>query len=261
MTPAAEVESLWSEHRTQLRRFISHHSDEDVDDVIQDVYLSALEAMQGGYGYTQNAAAWLYRTARNRMIDRYRARDREPQWVDVDELVDEDDSENGRQRGDVLVCDMLTPEDTVITKERDTLLYKAIGRLPTEQASVVYGRMAGREFSEIADELGKSDGACKALLQRGYKHLHERLANEMGYAESERNVRRSNLSPQIYALLLERGPMTARNITTALHTTFDTVHFALRYSGEPFVRLGYAKSERGKQYIWGIAGIHDRGTE
>jgi len=241
-----------------LQRFIKFHSDEDVDDGIQDVYLSALEALQGGYGYTQNAAAWLYRTARNRMIDRYRARDREPQWVDVDELVDADEGENGRQRGDVLVCDMLTPEDAVITKARDTLLYKAIERLPAEQASVVYGRMVGREFSDIADELGKSDGACKALLQRGYKHLHKRLANEMGYEESERNVRHSNLSPQVHALLLERGPMTVRNITTALATTFNTVHFALRYSGEPFVILGYAKAERGRQCIWGIAGIHDQ---
>jgi RNA polymerase sigma-70 factor (ECF subfamily) len=99
-------------------------------------------------------AVWLLRIASNLIVDR---------WKQVGREVLEDPPE-----AVVEVC----PEDV----EDRARLFRMVDLLPEDQRRVVVMRFAQeKSIREIADELGRSEGAVKQLQFRGLQHLRSKL--------------------------------------------------------------------------------------
>lgn len=259
---SADLETLWREHRAALLRYMRRRVDvQRAEDLVQDVYLSALDAIQRGCGYTDSVRGWLFRIAHNLVIDNYRNRDREKAraGVELDALFadEEGDSKAPAQRSEVVADGCLTPHELAEQAEVAALIHGAIALLSDEQAVVIKRRLEGYEFAEISTELGKSEGATKALQYRAYANLHTTLHAAMGYEERIRQVPKTNFAGEIRLLLCARGPLSVAEMMCAARLTRNQVAHALRCGD--FVRVDYRKSRQGEPMaIWGVAGIHDR---
>ena len=102
-------------------------------------------------------AAWLYRISANAIADQAKRRMRE----------------SGEQTE--------TPSNTSTTMdlevvERRARLFSAVDNLPEDQRRVILMRFADeKSIREIADVLGRSEGAVKQLQFRGLENLRNRL--------------------------------------------------------------------------------------
>src|ERR1022692_4565433 len=78
--------------RTRLRNFIRSRVDDEADaeDILQDVFYELIEAYRLMKPIEQ-VGAWLYRVARNRIIDRFRKKKPEPLSADTVPENDEGD--------------------------------------------------------------------------------------------------------------------------------------------------------------------------
>lgn len=67
------VSDAWERHEAELRGFLRRRSpgDAEAEDLLQDVFLRALRRKNGLCGL-DNPRAWLFTTARNLLIDRFR---------------------------------------------------------------------------------------------------------------------------------------------------------------------------------------------
>ena len=102
-------------------------------------------------------AAWLYRIAANAIADSARQKARE--------AIDQPDTASGGSSA--------TDLEEV---ERRARLFSAVDKLPEDQRRVIVMRFADeRSVREIADELGRSEGAVKQLQFRALENLRNRL--------------------------------------------------------------------------------------
>ena len=103
-------------------------------------------------------AAWLYRIASNAIADHARRNMRET---------------NDLQSATETTAAGVDLEDV----ERRARLFRAVDKLPDDQRRVIVLRFAEeKSIREIADELGRSEGAIKQLQFRGLENLRSRLS-------------------------------------------------------------------------------------
>ena len=160
--------------RGRLRNFIrSRVPDEaDAEDVLQDVFYELIEAYRSMKPIEQ-VGAWLYRVARNRIIDRFRKKKPEPLSAPVDP-----DSEDGES----LSLEELLPsldEGPEANYARSILfeeLEAALDELPEEQREVfIAHEIQGISFKEISAETGVSISALLSRKHYAVLHLRRRL--------------------------------------------------------------------------------------
>ena len=103
-------------------------------------------------------AAWLYRIASNAIADHARRNMRET---------------NDLQSATETTAAAVDLEEV----ERRARLFHAVDKLPDDQRRVIVLRFAEeKSIREIADELGRSEGAIKQLQFRGLENLRSRLS-------------------------------------------------------------------------------------
>ncbi|HEV8134838.1 MAG TPA: RNA polymerase sigma factor [Pyrinomonadaceae bacterium] len=103
-------------------------------------------------------AAWLYRIASNAIADHARRNMRET---------------NDLQSATETTAASVDLEDV----ERRARLFRAVDKLPDDQRRVIVLRFGEeKSIKEIADELGRSEGAIKQLQFRGLENLRSRLS-------------------------------------------------------------------------------------
>lgn len=111
-----------------------------------------------------SVGTWLYRIARNRRIDLLRrARGGEIGIEETAQPVDE----------------APRPDEALVSRQRDTLIQRALKVLPAEQLSLV--RLAfyeGRSHSEIANETGLPLGTVKSRIRLAFGRLRRRLEDD-----------------------------------------------------------------------------------
>ena len=137
---------------------------EDAEDLTSDVVLKIIRALKGQRG---NFHAWIYRIARNRLIDYYRKR-----GVRSEVSI-----------GDVPEKELAKSEDfskQIMTKEK---LRKGLQHLTDEQRQVIILKfIEGYANGEVAEIVGKSVGAVKVLQYRALRALREYFSRR-GYAK------------------------------------------------------------------------------
>jgi RNA polymerase sigma factor (sigma-70 family) len=157
--------------RSRLRNFIRRRvpDSEDAEDILQDVFSELVEAYRLMKPIEQ-VGAWLFRVARNRIIDRFRKRREEPS------------SEQITDDGEVLMLEELLPSPDAgpeAAYTRSVLLEElgdAIEELPAEQRDVfVAHEIEGRSFKEISASTAVSVNTLLSRKHYAVLHLRERL--------------------------------------------------------------------------------------
>jgi RNA polymerase sigma factor (sigma-70 family) len=158
----------------RLRNFIRKRvADEaDAEDILQEVFFEFVEAYRLLKPIEQ-AGAWLFRVARNRIIDRFRKRSREAQR---EEPVNEDGERLALE--DLLPSPDAGPEAEYARSLLLAALDDAIDELPEEQREVfIAHEIEGRSFKEMAAETGLSVNTLLSRKHYAVLHLRERLKN------------------------------------------------------------------------------------
>lgn len=129
----------------------------EAEDILQDVFFEFVEAYRLPDSI-EKVGAWLFRVARNRIIDRFRKRKTEP----LPEVRDE--AGEGHWLDEVLPAEDAGPEAAYARSVLLEEVYAALAELPQEQREVfIAHELEGRSFSELAVE---SDTKVNTLLAR-----------------------------------------------------------------------------------------------
>ncbi len=161
----------------RLRNFIRKRVPDrrDVEDVLQDVFFELVEA-QRLMKPIEEVGAWLFRVARNRIIDRFRKKRPESSTM----TASRPDTEEGGAGSleDLLPSAEAGPEAAyargVLLDELDA----ALEELPEEQRFVfVAHELEGRSFRELASETGVNVNTLLSRKRYAVLHLRRRLQN------------------------------------------------------------------------------------
>jgi RNA polymerase sigma factor (sigma-70 family) len=157
----------------RLRGFIrSRMADRlDAEDILQDVFSELVEAYRLMKPVEQ-VGAWLFRVARNRIIDYFRKR--KPEALTAGPAVDED-GETDRLE-DLLPSPEAGPEAAYARTVLFEALADALEELPAEQREVfVAHEIEGRSFRELAAETGVNVNTLLSRKRYAVLFLRERL--------------------------------------------------------------------------------------
>ncbi|MBI1423225.1 MAG: sigma-70 family RNA polymerase sigma factor [Gammaproteobacteria bacterium] len=160
--------------RSRLLNYIRQQVPEpgDAEDILQDVFYELVEAYRLPQPIEQ-VGAWLFRVARNRIIDRFRKK--KPDHS-LSEPVAVEDEASLIMLEDLLPSPDAGPEAayarTVVMNE----LYAALNELPEEQRDVfIAHELEGRSFKEISEQNGLSINTLLARKRYAVLHLRQRL--------------------------------------------------------------------------------------
>ena len=166
-----------SQERGRLRNFIRRRVPDanEAEDILQDVFFEYVEAYRLPEPIEQ-VGAWLFRVARNRIIDRFRKK----REVALPEAASEDGDEHWL--GDVLPSPDAGPEADYARVVLLDTLNAALEQLPKEQRDVfIAHELEGRSFKELAAESGV--GVNTLLARKRYAVLHLRMRLQTIYDE------------------------------------------------------------------------------
>ena len=159
---------------TRLRNFIRKRvvDQGEAEDILQDVFFELVETYRAMKPVEQ-VTAWLFRVARNRIIDLFRRKKREelrsePALITNDgEVI---------QLDDLLPSPDAGPEETYIRSVLLDELDAALDELPEEQREAfVAHELMGYSFKEIAAQTGVSVNTLLSRKHYAVLHLRERL--------------------------------------------------------------------------------------
>jgi RNA polymerase sigma-70 factor, ECF subfamily len=169
---------LWHAHGTRLGRFIRRRVDDDMaaEDILQDVFLRAQQKLPG-LQRPERVQAWLYRIARNALVDHYRARETiepVPQWLEQEEP---DSREN-------------------VLREMAECLIPMIDRLPTPYRDALrLAELEGMKQKDVARLQGLSLSGAKSRIQRGRAMLR-RMFTDCCHVQRDAGGRIANCEPR-----------------------------------------------------------------
>jgi RNA polymerase sigma factor (sigma-70 family) len=155
-----------------LMKFIRNrvNSDEEAEDVIQDVWQQLLTSLDAGA--VEQVGSWLYTVARNRIIDRYR----KPKMASLDALVETDADTPEFGLADFLLRDEKTPRTEHLRSVFWERLHAALAELPEEQREVfVWHELDGLSFQEISEITGEKLNTLLSRKRYAVLHLRSRL--------------------------------------------------------------------------------------
>ena len=167
------ISEVIQRERRRLLHFIRKRVDDegDAEDILQDVFYELIEAYRL-MKPVQQVGAWLYRVARNRIIDRFRKRGPEGR-AEIPLRASEEDA---LRLEDLLPSTNAGPEAMYA---RDVLLEEldaALEELPEEQRDVfIAHEMDGRSFKQLAEETGLSINTLLSRKHYAILHLRRRL--------------------------------------------------------------------------------------
>jgi RNA polymerase sigma factor (sigma-70 family) len=176
--PVAEGEPRLDEtvarERARLRNFIRRRVPDraDAEDILQDVLYELVEAYRA-MNSLEEVTGWLYRVARNRIIDLFRRKNREAKRA-AEPRVNE--AGETLWPADWLPSPDAGPEALYARSVLLEELEDALAELPEEQREVfVAHELMGYSFKEMTEESGVSISALLSRKHYAVLHLRERL--------------------------------------------------------------------------------------
>ena len=158
--------------QTRLRNFIRQRvlDESDAEDILQEVFYELVQAYRLMKPVEQ-VGAWLFRVARNRIIDRFRKRRPEAAR-----------SNAGEEEGESFLWQDLLPSPDAgpeAAYAREVLIDEieaALDELPEEQREVfVAHELEGRSFNDLAAATGLSVNTLLSRKHYAVLHLRRRL--------------------------------------------------------------------------------------
>lgn len=167
------IADVFRREQSRLRNFIRRRVPDprDAEDILQDVFYRLVEANRLLMPI-EHVTGWLFRVARNRIIDLFRKK--RPESFSNAAVADEED--------ELLLLEDLLPSPDAGPEAlyaRSVLLgeiERAIDELPEDQREVfVAHELEGRSFREMAAETGVSVNTLLSRKRYAVRHLRERL--------------------------------------------------------------------------------------
>jgi RNA polymerase sigma factor (sigma-70 family) len=144
-------------------------TDEDAEDILQDVWYQFSNIMNSEP--IEQTSAWLYRVARNRIIDKYRR-----QETDSLEGMFTSDEESEFNFREILLADDANPETEHLRNLFWEQLFAALDELPEEQKQVfVLNELEDVSFNEISERTGEKINTLISRKRYAVLHLRKRL--------------------------------------------------------------------------------------
>ena len=163
---AGDVEAfgeLYSFYLDRIYRYVKYQvrNKEAAEDLTEEIFIKAWRGL-GKYrwdGYP--FSAWLYRIARNHVVDYFRT-NRQYQNVEMELLPGDSD-----------------PEKEVELKQMEQLLASAISYLPEQQRQVIVLKfIEGMDNREIEQIMGMRQGAIRVMQMRALATLRQKLSGK-----------------------------------------------------------------------------------
>jgi RNA polymerase sigma factor (sigma-70 family) len=154
------ISDVFKREQSRLRSFIRRRVPDprDADDILQDVFYTLVEANRLVMPI-EHITGWLFRVARNRITDLFRAR--RPEMLEVDDLLPSSDA---------------GPEEAYARAALIETLRQAIADLPPDQRDVfIAHELEGRSFKEIASATGIGVNTLLSRKRYAVLRLRERL--------------------------------------------------------------------------------------
>jgi RNA polymerase sigma-70 factor (ECF subfamily) len=155
---------LYERYLDPIYRYIATRvSDEqDAEDLTEHVFLRSFESLHRYEDRGLPYSAFLYRVARNVLIDHYRSRVDDAQVETAERVADKGPSLDER----------------VVEDETQQRIERELGRLPEDYQEVIRMRiLLDLPTDIVAGWLDRSEGAVRILLHRALKTLRENLSD------------------------------------------------------------------------------------
>jgi RNA polymerase sigma-70 factor, ECF subfamily len=169
--------ALYEIHFERVYAYVSRRlgNREAAEDVTSEVFHHALANLARFEWRGAPFGAWLMRIASNAIADRWRR--------------------GAREKSDPFASDPTRVEPSPEEIEIRAQLFRLVQELPIEQREVVRMRFAEeKSIREIAQALGRSEGAVKQLQFRGIQTLREDVAKVSGKRAAGKASQRKNRS-------------------------------------------------------------------
>jgi RNA polymerase sigma-70 factor (ECF subfamily) len=157
---------LYVRYLDNIYRYVFYKvgNEERAEDLTEQVFLSAWEAI-GDYelrGYP--FSSWLYRIAHNAVVDHYRTKKDERSLDSV---------------AFTLADESLGPEETLMKKRQVSRLLEVLAHLSEDKQELIILRFVeGLSHAQVAEILGKSEVACRVMQHRVLYKLSEILGRD-----------------------------------------------------------------------------------
>ena len=154
-----------------ILRLVGNH--EDAEELTVETFVNAFRAWERFRGDAR-VSTWLHQIAVNNCKNRFKQRDRrrEREPVSLDEAIETDSGELGREVPDYRNA----PERVLMDQEMNAQIHRAVEALPEEYRIVlVLNLMEGMSYEQIAQVTNLSVPAVKTRLHRARNRLKQRL--------------------------------------------------------------------------------------
>jgi RNA polymerase sigma-70 factor (ECF subfamily) len=151
---------LYDRYADKIYRYVYYRMrhKEMAQDITAQVFFKALENIKNFNQSKGYFSAWLYRIAKNAMVDHYRVA---RAHYDIDDLWDLAGGDN--------------PSEEALMKERILKTKELLKNLDAQQREIVIMRTwDDLSYREIAQITGKTEGNCKMIFSRAIAKLRER---------------------------------------------------------------------------------------
>jgi len=178
LEPDQRISDVVKREQSRLRNFIRRRVADplDAEDILQDVFYELVEANRLLMPI-EHVTGWLFRVARNRIVDLFRKK--KPESFSDSAVTPNDDADDKVPAFEDLLPSPDAGPDALYA--RGVLLHElelALDELPEEQRKVfVAHELEGRSFKEIAAESGVSVNTLLSRKRYAVLHLRERLQN------------------------------------------------------------------------------------
>lgn len=157
-------EALYRNLAPSVTGYLRLHGAAEPDDLASETFIGVFTGLPGFTGDEDALRAWVFTIAHRRLVDDWRRRSRRPQ------LTDDPGDLTGLAGGDV--------EDDALVVVGSETVHRLCAELPDDQRSVLLLRiLADLTIDQVAQAMGRSVGAVKALQRRGLRALRSELEN------------------------------------------------------------------------------------
>jgi RNA polymerase sigma-70 factor (ECF subfamily) len=153
-------------HRPGLERYVRSlvRDSDEAADIVQETCVRLLVAARAE-GLPDSPGAWMARVAHNIVVSN--ARRRQTADRKAEHLVRKDE--------------IRSTEDTIVARERDDEVYRALAAARADDREAIVLAANGYRTREIADRIGRTELATRALLCRARGRMRATLAAQEAY--------------------------------------------------------------------------------
>ncbi|MBV7330148.1 sigma-70 family RNA polymerase sigma factor [Chloroflexi bacterium TSY] len=157
--------TLYQRHLDAIYRYVHKRVGQidEAENLTQIVFVKAWQALERYQPSTAPFRAWLYRIARNAVVDYYRSQKETLLWEDLTLISD------GHE----------TPDELLLSDERSELVRKAMTQLkPSYQEVLTHRFLDSMDYPETAQKLGRKVNAVRVLQHRALQALQKVLVQQ-----------------------------------------------------------------------------------